>query len=43
MPAEILRGLCEAFRIKISYDRETLRAHYTAESKPERSTTCVSN
>jgi hypothetical protein len=32
MPQEALRALCEAFRIKITYDREGKRAHYSAES-----------
>jgi hypothetical protein len=31
LPDEILRGLCEAFRIAISYDRTTRRVRYTAE------------
>jgi hypothetical protein len=31
MPQEALRALCEAFHIKITYDREGKRAHYSAE------------
>jgi site-specific DNA recombinase len=31
MPTEILRDLCEAFRITITYDRTTRQARYTAE------------
>jgi DNA invertase Pin-like site-specific DNA recombinase len=31
LPDEILRGLCDAFRISISYDRDTRRVRYTAE------------
>jgi hypothetical protein len=31
LPQQILRTLCEAFRIRISYDHESRRVHYTAE------------
>jgi hypothetical protein len=31
MPHEMLRGLCEAFRIEITYDRAGKRAHYSAQ------------
>jgi hypothetical protein len=35
MPTEILRELCDAFRIKIRFDREGQRAHFTAEVPAE--------
>jgi hypothetical protein len=31
LPQPVLRTLCEAFRIRITYDHETRRAHYYAE------------
>ena len=31
LPHQILRILCEALRVRISYDHETRRVHYTAE------------
>jgi len=35
MPTEILRELCDAFRIKITFDRNGQRAHFTAEVPAE--------
>ena len=31
LPHQILRTLCEALRVRISYDHETRRVQYTAE------------
>jgi hypothetical protein len=35
MPTDILRELCDAFRIKITFDRNGQRAHFTAEVPAE--------
>jgi hypothetical protein len=35
MPQEMLRDLCGAFRIEITYDRAGKRAHYSAEIGPD--------